>query len=76
VNSLNFIDYHELPYVVPDFEKEFLTFINPLFNQLSRFYEKLEQQTHIEAVWKQIAVMYIKRRDFSGGSHNGLTGAQ
>ena len=42
VNSLNFIDYHEFPYVVPDFEKEFLTFINPLFNQLSRFYEKME----------------------------------
>ncbi len=42
VNSLNFIDYQEFPYVVPDFEKEFVDFINPLFNQLSRFYEKLE----------------------------------
>jgi hypothetical protein len=43
VNSLNFLDLSELPLVLPDFEKDFVTFLNPLFNQLSRFYEKLEQ---------------------------------
>jgi hypothetical protein len=32
VNSLSFLDIQELPFVVPDFEKEFITFINPLFN--------------------------------------------
>jgi hypothetical protein len=75
VNALNFLDYQELPYVVPDFEKEFLTFINPLFNQLCRFYEKLESQSTIESVWKQIAVLYVRRRDYSGGSAaQGLTG--
>jgi hypothetical protein len=68
VNSLSFLDIQELPFVVPDFEKEFLSFINPLFNQLCRFYEKLEAQQLIEQLWKQITVLYVKRRDFSGGA--------
>lgn len=32
VNSLNFLDLNELPLVHPDYEREYLTFINPMFN--------------------------------------------
>jgi hypothetical protein len=71
---LSFLDYNELPLIVPDFEKEFISFINPVFNQLSKYYDKIEQQAIVEDTWKTLAILYIKRKDFSGGATSGLTG--
>lgn len=69
VNCLNFIDFQELPVVVPDFEKEFNAFMNPLFNQLARYFEKLDQHSQIESCWKSLTLMYVKRREMAQGSH-------
>ena len=42
--------------------------MNPLFNQLSRFYAKLEQQQTIDSYWKKLAQIYVKRHTLDSDS--------
>lgn len=43
--------------------------MNPLFNQLARYFEKLDQHSQIESCWKSLTLMYVKRREIAQGSH-------
>eukprot|EP00347_Sterkiella_histriomuscorum_P020384 403338008 len=61
--SLQFIDFGEIPHVVPDFEKEFKEFMNPLFNQLSDYFQKLDQNQKVDEYWRKLTIQYIKRKN-------------
>ncbi|CDW85365.1 at hook motif family protein [Stylonychia lemnae] len=60
--SLQLIDLSEVPLVVPDYEREFKEFINPLFNQLSKFLQSVDQTQIIDKYWKKLVEGFVRRR--------------
>lgn len=51
-----------MPFVISDYENEFVTNISPILKNLSDFYANLPEQSLIEDYWKKAARIYVVKK--------------
>ena len=64
INSLQFIDFQELPTLMADFNKDFENYINPLMKLLFYMFDDLgdkEDLLQVKTTWIELTEIYKRR---------------